>query len=509
MLHVGVKQRNGAFRLLDDGQFLKGRGTHVFRSGEFDLDRQKELAKQFNLCPKIVGTRICGNGIKKQRGQNRRTCARCPKMIATYQGPPVVHKQTLYEGSHQYCVPHVQSDLPAVETRDAGTQTDMPNLTIVHTGCVYTDGKDWTLKTVFEDIWGENKRQTKANVKTCIKRALGYLDLTYDNRPHELIAAMCKGTPDLFIKIWDGKDSKNTCKRFERLCYKVGATKPAQRLYELRMEHAEAGNPNILRPARKKAIQTIADNMGVSLDGPKPGARLLKAMQDRVIEYSPQNEEQRRWAFHMILGLFLPATRAGASRFIWADKLPTSEDEWKACNENLAILDDDDDLILFFGALKFSDMKSRPNGWMKRFYIDSDGLHGWARTAQIPKHMEFTWTPIMNKLRLLMMMQARECPTAIGERVFHVSEDEAILPRQLVSDFEDFWGVRFGSYMQRLVFRNGTHAVDDCFYRYVMSHTPSVDQLYYVKPELMDGPWLPDGISSSDREEDHSETKPN
>jgi len=123
--------------------------------------------------------------------------------------------------------------------------------------------------------------------------------------------------------------------------------------------------------------------------------------------------------------------------------------------------------------------------WRKRVLMDDRGLTTVSDGTQVPCHMqadewEMFFTAICTHLSTLIEEQGGDFKS--GAKVF----PSVNMPEMT----EKFWNVRFGSHIQRIIFRNGVTRTDPFFIKYVMQHSESCDEQHYVKNELFEGPWM-------------------
>ena len=67
-------------------------------------------------------------------------------------------------------------------------------------------------KDVIDARWKTSSKTTKCNVRSCLKRALGYINMTEKGSVREFLEH-CEDVEAFTDKIWAGKDPLNTSKK--------------------------------------------------------------------------------------------------------------------------------------------------------------------------------------------------------------------------------------------------------------------------------------------------------
>ena len=124
------------------------------------------------------------------------------------------------------------------------------------------------------------------------------------------------------------------------------------------------------------------------------------------------------------------------------------------------------------------------HNWAKRFLLTKQGIHTVDDGTRIPCHL----TPDEWALWTAMLFQI--CQTQ-DEELGSRRKGSKLFNANLGPISKKFWGVKFGSQLQRKIFRNGCPRVDAFYMKYVMSHSAAVDAKDYVKNALLRGPWSP------------------
>ena len=522
-MHLAVKGRSGRFRIVNDWQFKDSRSLRVTRSfKDWPLEDQVLLARKLKLCPRVVRAangrlRVCGNDLKPRDDSCRTVGGKCKidqPPIPELDGPPLVHPTALWqqEGSYHVLVPEdavggdgeLSDCQPEVPTLSACTQTttvhiksEVPTLTICPQTTVHIEPK---MMFICDHIWDATfAQQTRDNNRSNLRIILRYLGFEPSDGKKDVLAsvdrdvflAKASDTKELFDLIWTkkAKSQHTMLATIRRVLDRLGKTEAAALLLELEKNKKLDIGPQPMDAKRRAVVEKVAAKLGVDLTRDRPGELLLECIQHKILAFVAENPEWRAFSFAQLLGFWLPGARAGSMRFRWSRNVPNTEQQWKDAKNNLVVLEDGRPVGLFFGNLKMTTSARYLKCWKKRFFVDEAGVHTMDMGTQVPCHMKDIWRDWFERVLALCTEQVPLTGCGrMGSFVFKCK-------REPIDLSEEFWGVRFGSYMQRIIFRNGIRETDDFFIKKVMNHNHQADADSYVKAELMDGPWSTDPVA--------------
>ena len=509
-MHLVKNTRSKKYCIMSDYELVTGRpgsgkprGKLVVRTGRWSLEDQINLARRIQrkhwsdpeaetMCTRPMRTssgaiRICGRALKDRKdGFNRERCGSCSTdlVIPEYVGVPPIHKHTLYETKassnliQETCSVGTTADLSdcssyALPTEDTGTQTITRQLRIVHQAPITIEP---TMSEHVEACWDMSyAKNTRWNMKSGIKKGLQYLHLSMNSTKRDFLEA----TVDLDHVYNVFVSKKNTCNMlsaFRTMLRYFDKPERSERLQKLwDVDHPRKPVP--LTDERRQLITTLAKHLHVDMSM-DPGQRLLKAMQAKVMQFEPTTTAERARTFDQLLALWMPLARAGSGRFRFCKEKP-SEEAWKHIEKNLVVVDRNGEIEgLFFGDIKYSKTK-RTHYYKKRIWLDSEGIDTLDMGQHvIPCHMAFSFQAWRRKVYSLLKDQLAE--NGKMGRVFKRVPEWPL----------EFFGVpKITSLDSRMIFRNGCPKVDEFFIKKIMNHCRQVDEHFYVKRELLDGPF--------------------
>ena len=480
--HLARTKRSCQWTLVDNDQFQAARGLLLWKSStNWNLEKQLELAKRLKMCPRVCdiiggGKRICGKCPK--RDANKRTfCGKCKidvKIPTPTSGTP--KKARLWETESSSSLPHVEAAplarprspavRPKTPTSTMGTQTDEHSMTKLQTN-------------LWDPSYGD---QTQANTKCCTKRLCKTLDLTMTSSRQEF-AKSWENQEAIYQKIKTGADPHNTLGTARKILRLLGLGQTADFLTKRENEDfPKKHEATPLKQDDRKKIEKISQTIGANLQQAQPGAVLLETMQHRVLAIAPSSSAERAFMFDAMLGFFLPAARNQTLNFKISPTMPREREAIKNNPNNLVIVKKGNVIALYFGLLKMTTTERYKHNWTKRFLLTKQGIHTVDDGTRIPCHFnQDEWALWTSMLFQICQTQYEE----LGSR----RKGSKLFSAKLGPMATTFWGVKFGSQLQRKIFRNGYARVDPFFLRYVMQHSVAVDEKDYIKPALLKGPW--------------------
>ena len=459
--------------------------------------------------------RLCGKHVRQQDDAVRTFCGVCTKIPIPYlEGLVLKPGATLYESEGQrndqfpkfipeYGVRQAARPAPTTSVEIQTTAVPTVSVEIQTTISIKKDeefAKIEYLEAIIDEIWNGNKT-TLRNSKTCIRRALSYIGLTLEDTKREFVRR-CGDLEELMNKVLQGKDNSNTSSKVKVLLSHIKANELHAKWEafhtEKFMNQGKRYN-DVITPAKREKIETIATTVEVDLGGRYPGERLLEALRHRIIEFQSEMETaaDRRWFFNQLLLWFLPAARGQAAHFKWHSRCPETHAEFKETDQHLVILDREKHVAgLFFGKLKMA--KKYTTSWRKRFFITERGMQTLDDGCQIPSHLtEGEWSHFVKLLFGVLNEQRSQTEARTNAFIFPgLSTSERDNQNNLIGQYsEKFYGTRLGAQLGRTIFRNGVLKSSPFFLRYVMQHCQWVDERSYKKKCLLEGPWSTDAVS--------------
>ena len=536
------KGKSVKYKLLTDYELSRvktqNRGLTILRAGNWDLDQQRKLATRYGLCKtehvvkrdgEEVDRRVCGQYIRpRSDGHLRSTCGDCanreffkvdPCDEATIQMYAPKGQRVLFEGEGTSEKKHTCTlDLQSVADLLAKLEEKSSRITTlelklqekVHhsadlmrqleeTRAQLKDAlgrldKGAPLSECVLKAWptegSENNysKRTQTMAKSCLKSFARAVGLTLKSRRDELFEAA--GTPQHAWSVITGlPDKVNVAKNLRTFYKHYQRGLWAQQLWAVEKENsvqlaATTEKPLDLR--RRKTVEAIAQALKVNLDGPRPGKRLLREIQGRLMSYEAHNSVSRRWLLHQMLGFFLPAARDQVKKFKWSRAAPPqNEEQFREGNENLLCMSEEGKLeAVYFGFLKKTTTdRYRHLFRKKRFFLCAQGIQS-CDGGQTLRHLDYPsfWCKVV---RVVEAEYAHKQPrnNTLALRLTKADADALSEP---------FFGTSVGSQIQRIIFRNGYERnMPTIFYAKVMQHCETVDKNDYIKSCLMDGPWDP------------------
>jgi hypothetical protein len=276
-----------------------------------------------------------------------------------------------------------------------------------------------------------------------------------------------------------------------------------QRLTELEKEYypkKSKAQKQELTARQTVQLWDCAQHLGVDLRRERPASLLLECLRGRTMEFIAETSEDRRWKLDQLLLWWLPAHRAGTSRFKVASCLPSTTDQFRETKLNLVGWDGERVTGLYLGHLKRTQTKKYQHLWWKRIAVTMGGISTHEEGDIQPCHLnEGEWNQWIRCVFAVLQAQLETGEAKSGEYVFPgLRESERTRQVHLIETYaQEFYGSDFHTQLGRVIFRNGVPRSDKFFLTYVMQHCQSVDESSYVKPVLRDGP-LPERVSQSD-----------
>ena len=509
-MNLVKNKRSERYCLMSDFELVSGRpgdgkprGKLVVRTGQWSLEDQVNLAKriqrkhwrdpeQETMCTRNVRTssgaiRICGRALKQRNdGYNRARCGSCSPdlIIPEYVGVRPKHKQTLYESTEatsvvkESCSVGTTADLSdcssyAVPTADAETQTITRQMRIVHQAPINIEPK---MKWYISDLWDDSyAKSTLYNARSGMKKGLEYLNLDKRATKKQFLEAT-SDIEHVYTTFVAQKNTDNMIKAFRLMLRYFNEPGRAERLQVL-WDADHVNPPEPLSVERRQLITTLAKHLKLDMLTERPGQLLLTAIQERIMEFEPTNTEERARTFDQMLAFWMPLARAGTTRFRFCRKKP-AEDTWEKHNKNLVVVQKGHIEGIFFGDIKFTKTKRTPY-YKKRIWLDMEGIDTLDMGRHVmPCHMLYTFQAWRRKLFSILVAQYEE-NGRMGQIFKHIPK----------WPLEMFGVPNITSLDSRMLFRNGVPEVDQFFIKKIMNHTKACDQEFYVKKELLEGPF--------------------
>jgi len=341
---------------------------------------------------------------------------------------------------------------------------------------------------VYNKTWNNTHgAQTRRNTKCNLKKTLEAYGLDMSCTDVAFIQLTGHGQDAaareaFFQKLHGLPDAVNKVKTMKTLCNVLGcedvATSLNRRWFD---EHPPAIKP--INQKRRIVLDKLADSLKVDMNQKRPASLLLDAMQQKIFtELTPETGQEVAFWFDQMMGVTLPCLRAQTMTLKWARRRVPLE-RFQETDENLVVVKKGEVVQLFFGGMKMMTTERYKKLWRKRILIDANGVTTHDDGTRVPCHMsrddwEMFFGMICTYLGSLIESQGG---FKSGNKVFPVTDLGAMT--------DAFWNVRFGSHLQRIIFRNGVTRSDAFFLRYVMQHSPDADRTAYVKKEFQEGPW--------------------
>ena len=471
---MNLAHRNNNWILCDDDELRTGRSLKVVAwSSEWSLEKQKEYAVRYGMCPRVcdvmsgenVTKRVCGKRMKKSRA-NRKNCSRCT-LVYTPSGIPV-------EKSHQTTA--TQSDAVAEGEPRQLQERWGPLVSIPHDVP--------TVQTIMEGRYDATyAKQYRANIKSGLKKFLAHHGKTLDCPAPQFVNIFDRQGWLAVVEEVDKMPSKhNMLGAIVGILRALGQQETADSISKWQKSKRPTREvKQLVQPDRVEKIDAIAKKLDVKISGQKrPAFLLLEAIRNRVYGYLPSNSLERKFLFVHLMAWWLPGARNTSSELTVHKGLVTDFEHVGA--HHVCVNKAGEVIGLYFGALKFTKTLRFQRLWRKRFMVRPKGIQLHDQKPVIPCHMnedefEMWWKIIATTLE----DQLRETGSRHGASVFPCAP---IAPIE-----EDIFGATIGSYLSRMIFRNAYTDVDKFFIQKVMQHCEEVDRSSYVKPRLMDGPW--------------------
>lgn len=509
--------RKNKWVVVDDKELLKSKGLTVTEWGhDWSLERQQQYAVRYGMCPRICDVlggeqRICGKSMKND-GKNRKNCSRCtitysevPKERASKShqtvgcnavsssvictSEPLVSPPQLVEPR---CVQSVGCN--TVSSSVTGTSEPLvscpqlvePRRLYEKRGPIISvPHKIETLREVYKRRYDHSMASTtRANAKSGLKIFMELHNLTLDSPAVKFtrIFTECEDLAALMTKI-NGLPSKHNMRRAIMAILRV---LDCEREYKFVSEWVQSNAPSRevqkqIKPKPAAQMEKLAAHLHVNLkESSQPGADLLEAAQETILHYIPHDELERKFYFRHLLAWWIPAARNNGED-LTVHKGFVSDYENTTAHQ-VCVNAKGEVIGIFFGNLKFTTTARYQHLWRKRFMLTAKGIKLFNEPEKLPQHMN------MDEYEMWWRMLAVTCEDqmkTVGSR-----HGTKLFPADSVSPIEEqVFGLSTGSCLYRVVFRNAFKEVDEFFIRYVMQHTPNVDDLAYVKPRLMSGPW--------------------
>lgn len=464
-MSMHLAHRKGSWVLVSDDELINGRGLQVIEWGHgWSIDKQQQYAARYGMCPRVCDVldtkRICGKRIKASVA-NRKTCSRC----------------TL-----QYPEPSGQTADRSHFKQSHGTQANLELKQVELTICAgptveITESMLDVIKTRWDISYAP---RTIANMKSGINKFLALYDLDVGCGTDAFTGIFDESWEDVAARIHASKGSHNMFTSVRGMLRHFHREAIAKNLWKYQQSKLPPKEycQNI-SPARIQCINTIADKLQVTLHGrASPGAILLDAIRNAVMQYIPKDPMQRKFLFRQLLGWWVPAARNKSSAL--TVHRGYVQDFEKTISNHVCLNKNGEVKSLFFGNLKMTTTTRYRHCWRKRIQIRSTGIQLHDTKPTIPSYItEDEWSLWWSILA-----------TTLDEQITSRRHGAKVFPVAPCADLEtEFFGCAVGSMLTRMIFRNGYENVNKFFIEKVMSHCEVVDIKSYVKPVLMYGPW--------------------
>jgi hypothetical protein len=547
MLYLGVTRKGPSshHRIISDYELSRGksknRGLTIVEAGAWSIDKQKDLAAKYKLCPLLLpimdgetrlGYRICGDYLRKRGdGYTRTKCGSCNGRtlgVAKLSEEDVNQyapkgRQVLFQGEEKKTEKHMltnicgevldkMKELEITQEENKKMRAERTVFEEKHEEMQSTidalkvevaDAKDAldqgpTLLEIIQTRWmtkgsvddKDFKPQTFNNGKCHTKKIAQAFGLTLKTRRREFLEKT-EGPQKIHDTIRDPtyKDQVNAFVVIRGVLGQCGMHMWASEL--VKMEKASDMRPKrvgVHKPMGTRhanRIEKMLKHFKIDLKMAQPGKALLATIQEALMEYEPANVKQHVWLVHNLFGFFLPGGRDGIHKLKFVTSIPQNDEQYQEEVNNLILVDEAANVVrgIYFGGLKKSS-KRHPNGWKKRYVLNEEGANFHFGLFKVT-HCDYAevWKKITASLDFLWEKKSKKHKLAVSKHKMGKPEDRKVM-------YINFFGTLTGTQIERAVFRNGNpKTMPDDWIKCIMQHRPNVDISDYVKPRLMDGPW--------------------
>jgi hypothetical protein len=550
MLYLGVTRKGASahHRILSDYELSRGksknRGLTIVEAGPWDIEKQKDLATKYRLCPLLLpimdgetrlGYRICGDYLRDRKdGYSRTKCGSCNgrtlgvAKLSTQQVNEFAPKgrQVLFEGEAKKAEKHMLTSLcgEVLEKMKELEITQEENKKMKLERTVFEEKHDElqsridalkaevvkansaldqgpTLLEIIQTRWKTKgsvddkdfKPQTYNNGKCHTKKFAAALGMTLNTR-RRIFLETVEGPQKIHdtIRAPTYKDQVNGFVVIRGVLGQCGMHEWATDL--VNMEKTSDTRPKQIgchKPLGTKhanRIEKMLKHFKIDLNMVHPGKALLSVIQEALMAYEPQNQKEHVWFVHNLFGFFLPGGRDGVHRLKFTTSLPQNDEQYQESSDNLVLVDEEANVVrgIYFGGLKKSS-KRYSNGWKKRYILDEEGAHFHYGLFPVT-HCDYSavWKKITASLDFIWNKKSNKSKL----HKLALSKVKMGSPAGRKVMYVNFFGTLTGSQVERKVFRNGNPKnMSDAWIKNIMQHRIDVDISDYVKPRLMDGPW--------------------